>query len=149
MSQYNQSRGEVDNLVNALFEAWNVHDAAAFAAPFSDEADFTNVFGMRARGRAEIERFHAPIFEAMFSQSTLTRTGADIRFVRSDVAAIDVHWEMTGARDPHGNEWPLRRGLMNLLATREGEQWSLLLMHNMDLPDTGMAEAQARVQQGR
>jgi hypothetical protein len=36
---------------------------------------------------------------------------------------------------------------MNLLATCEGDRWSLMLMHNMDLPDTGMAEAQDTLQQ--
>ncbi|MCG6856646.1 MAG: SgcJ/EcaC family oxidoreductase [Salaquimonas sp.] len=147
MSSYNQSNGAVDNLVDALLTAWNVHDAHAFAASFSDDADFTNVFGMRAHGRDEIEKFHAPIFETMFAKSTLSKTGIDIRWVRPDVAAIDVNWHMTGARDPHGNEWPARRGLMNLLATCEGDRWSLMLMHNMDLPDTGMAEAQDTLQQ--
>lgn len=146
MSLYNQSRQEVDKLVGALFAAWNWHDAGAFAAPFAEDADFTNVFGMRAHGRAAIEAFHAPIFETMFSRSNLAHAGTEIRFIRPDIAAIDVKWEMTGAVDPLGREWPLRRGLMNLLATCDEARWSLLVMHNMDLPDEQMASAQSDLQ---
>jgi hypothetical protein len=79
-----------------------------------------------------------------FKDSVLTRTGLDLRFLRDDVAAIDVRWEMTGARDPLGNEWPVRSGLINLVATRDGT-WSIAILHNMDLPDEEMREAQARI----
>jgi hypothetical protein len=52
---------------------------------------------------------------------------------------------MTGARDPLGNEWPVRSG-MNLVATREDGTWSIAILHNMDLPDEEMREAQAQIQ---
>lgn len=109
MSLYNHSRQEVDKLVDALFSAWNCHDAKAFAAPFAEDADFTNVFGMRAHGRSEIEGFHAPVFGTMFAGSNLTSAGTNIRFVRPDIAAVDVRWEMTGALDPLGRSGPCAR----------------------------------------
>ncbi len=56
---------------------------------------------------------------------------------------------MTGARGPDGAPWPLRRGLMNLVATRDGGEWSIAVMHNMDLPPEEMAQAQAALQQAR
>jgi uncharacterized protein (TIGR02246 family) len=141
-----RSESEVNRLVQSLFDAWNEHDAHAFARPFAADADFTNVFGMRAKGRQAIERFHAPIFATMFAESTLTQSERSIRFLRPDVAAIDVGWEMAGARDPQGAEWPRRQGLMNLLATRDGGEWSIAVMHNMDLPPAKLANAQAELQ---
>jgi uncharacterized protein (TIGR02246 family) len=129
-----QSEEAVRQVVRAVVEAWNVHDAGAFAAAFEDEADFTNVLGMHASGREAIERFHAATFETRFRESRLTATDTTVRLIRDDVAAVDVHWEMIGARDPHDNELPPRRGILNLVVTRNDDAWAIAVMHNMDLP---------------
>ena len=50
---------------------------------------------------------------------------------------------MTGARDPHGNPWPERRGLMNWIATPHDGRWLVDVSHNMDLPAPDLARAQA------
>jgi uncharacterized protein (TIGR02246 family) len=138
---------KIDGIVPALTAAWNRHDAHAFAAVFSHDADFTNVFGMHVQGREAIERFHAPIFETMFRDSTLSALETRVRRLRPDVAAADVRWEMSGARDPYGNEWPLRRGLLSLVLTRDDGEWSIAVMHNMDLPPEELAEAQRALQE--
>jgi uncharacterized protein (TIGR02246 family) len=135
-----------DKVVAAMLHAWNVHDAHAFASVFTDDADFTNVFGMVARGREEIEGFHRPVFETMFKDSSLTAIQTRTRPVRPDVAAVDIRWEMSGACDPAGNPWPSRCGLINLLMTREQGTWSVAVMHNMELPSDGMADAQIELQ---
>ena len=137
----------VHDTVAAMADAWNAHDAHAFAAIFAWNADFTNVFGMYAHGREEIERFHRPLFETMFKESRLAAIRTRIRPIRPDVAAVDLHWEMSGARDPSGNQWPSRCGLMSLIATREQGGWSIVVMHNMELPSDGMADAQAQLQE--
>ncbi len=134
------------DIVAAMADAWNAHDAHAFAAIFAWNSDFTNVFGMSAHGREEIERFHRPLFETMFKESRLAAIRTQARQIRPDVAAVDLHWEMSGARDPSGNQWPSRRGLMNLLITREQEGWAIMVMHNMELPSDGVADAQAQLQ---
>jgi uncharacterized protein (TIGR02246 family) len=146
MSPIQESEQAADKIVAAMVRAWNSHDAHAFAAIFARDADFTNVFGMVARGREEIEGFHGPIFETMFKDSSLTAIQTRTRPIRPDVAAADIHWEMSGARDPSGDQWPSRRGLMNLVLTREEGSWSIAVMHNMELPTDGMAGAQAELQ---
>ena len=50
-------------------EAWNRHDAKAFSMAFAEDADFTNVVGASAHGRAEVEKFHAPMFATIFKDS--------------------------------------------------------------------------------
>ena len=133
----------IENLVHALEAAWNRLDAKALAAVFAEDADFTNVFGMVARGRAAIEALHAPLFKTMFKDSQLTATETRVRLIRPDIASVDVKWKMTGARDPHGNPWPLREGLLNWIATRHGDRWLIDVSHNMDLPSPDLAKAQA------
>ena len=135
----------IEDLVRALEAAWNRHDAHAFAQAFAEDADFTNVFGMVQKGRAGIEAGHAPIFKTMFKDSRLAVTETRVRLIRSDVAAVDVKWTMTGARDPHGNPWPERTGLLNWIVTRHGERWLIDVSHNMDLPSPDLAKAQAEL----
>lgn len=141
-----KARQVADQSVGLLVDAWNAHDADAFAQAFNDDAEFTNVFGMTAFGRDEIGQFHAPIFQTMFSESTLEALDIRTKTIRGDVIAVDVHWAMRGARDPHGAPWPERRGLMSLVCTNDGEHWGIATMHNLDLPDTAMAQAQEVLQ---
>ena len=138
----------VEGLVRALETAWNRHDAHALAEPFAEDADFTNVFGMLATGRTAIEALHAPLFKVMFQESRLTVLDTRVRPIRPDVAAVDIKWTMSGARDPHGDPWPDRTGLMNWIVTRHGERWLVDVSHNMDLPSPDLAKAQAALSKG-
>jgi uncharacterized protein (TIGR02246 family) len=131
-----QSTGDeaARDLVETMIAGWNQHDAACYASIFADDAEFTNVFGITITGRAEIEASHAPIFKTMFKDSHLRMTELRTRTLRPDVVYGDLRWEMTGARDPHGNEWPARQGCMSFVATRAPDRWSVAVVHNMDLP---------------
>ncbi|MBL9036171.1 MAG: SgcJ/EcaC family oxidoreductase [Rhodospirillaceae bacterium] len=143
MPQEESARHAVDRIVRDMVAAWNRHDAAAFAAAFAADAEFTNVFGMVQRGRAAIEAAHVPIFKTMFKDSELAAIETKLRLIRPDVAAVDLRWRMTGARDPMGNPWPEREGLLNWIVTRHGETWLIDVSHNMDLPAPELAKAQA------
>jgi uncharacterized protein (TIGR02246 family) len=124
----------IRTVVTRFVEAWNQHDAHAFSLVFAETADFTNVRGVGASGRAAIEAFHAPLFQTMFKASHLTAVVRSIRFLKADVAAVDVLWEMTGSTDRNGVPVPFRKGLLSFVMTEQAEQWSILVMHNMDLP---------------
>lgn len=117
-------------------EAWNKHDAKAFSLVFAEDADFTNVRGVSAHGRMEVEKFHAPRFATTFKDSHQKITEIRIRFIKPDVAAVDARWEMTGARSQEGQEVPLRKGLLNLVMTKDGNKWFIIVMHNMNLLDS-------------
>ena len=143
MAENDAATQAIHDIVHGLVAAWNRHDPRAFAAAFAEDADFTNVFGMAVKGRGAIEDLHAPIFKTMFRDSRLNVSETRIRFIRPDVAAVDIHWEMTGARDPLGNDWPARKGLLNLTMTEEQGDWSIAVSHNMDLPSADLAKAQA------
>ncbi|HEV2897746.1 MAG TPA: SgcJ/EcaC family oxidoreductase [Pseudaminobacter sp.] len=138
----------VESVAHRLVEAWNRHDAHAFATVFAADAEFTNVFGMQATGRGDIEQFHTPIFETMFKDSHLSADSVRSRHVRPDVATLDLWWSMTGALDPRGNEWPRRRGLISVVATRDHDEWLIATMHNMELGNDQMAKSQEKLQEG-
>jgi uncharacterized protein (TIGR02246 family) len=124
----------IRSVLAAFVEAWNKHDAEAFAMVFAEDADFTNVRGVGAHGRTEIASFHAPIFATTFKESRQKIVDARIRFIKPDVAAVDAWWEMTGAKTRDGQEIPLRKWLLNFVMTKTDSHWLIAVMHNMDLP---------------
>jgi len=124
----------IHGIMDSFMDAWNRHDAKAWTAVFTDDADFTNVLGVSASGRSDIEQFHAKAFATIFKDSHQKYTAIKIRFIRPDVAAVDVHWEMTGSTDPAGNPVPLRQGLLNFTMTKSHDKWQIAVMHNMNLP---------------
>ena len=128
-----QDEKGIKQVLTAFVEAWNHHDAKAFSMVFAEDADFTNVRGMSAHGRAEVEKFHAPRFATNFKDSNQKIAEIKIRFITPDVAAVDARWEMTGAKGPDGQDIPLRKGLLNFIMTRSSGQWLIMIMHNMDL----------------
>ena len=138
----------IQEIADALVAAWNRHDAHALAAVFAEDADFTNVFGMVAKGRPAIDALHAPLFRTIFKDSHLSATEIRVRLIRPDVASADVKWQMTGARDPLGNPWPEREGLLNWIVTLHDGRWLIDVSHNMDLPSQELAKAQAALSKG-
>ena len=129
-------------LVAAMGEAFAKLDAHAFSMVFHEDADFTNVWGMSAHGRKAIEDFHRPLLEGdgagpipSFKHAQLTVLDTRIRFLRPDVAAVDATWTQTGAVQ-NGRDMGPRKGLLMLIATKQGDDWGIAIMHNMDLPVT-------------
>ena len=119
-------------LVADFMDAWNKHDAHAFAETFTEDADFTNVRGDAAHGRRAVEDFHAPIFATRFKNTHITADEVRIRFLSSDLASLDVRWEMTGAIEADGTPIAIRKGLLNWIVTRHGDRWLILMMHNQE-----------------
>ena len=131
-----QDRAAISQFLDRFLDAWNKHDVHAFALLFAEDADFTNVAGTHAQGRAAIEAFHTTPFATMFKDSHQTAKIRSIRFLRLDLAAVDVDWELTGARDRNGNPRPYRKGLINsIMARQENGAWLFLIVHNTDLTD--------------
>jgi uncharacterized protein (TIGR02246 family) len=132
------SQGEGDDravraVVGGFVDGWNSHDAKRFAAVFAEDADFTNLRGDHVVGRAKIEEFLAPGYADFLKNSHIESNDIRTRFVRPDVAAVDVRWKLTGALDPQGKPQPDRSGLLSFVMAKSGGQWQIVVMHNVDL----------------
>lgn len=133
-------RTAITETAKKLEDAWNVHDVHAFAMAFTADADFTNVVGMHAAGRANIESFHAPFFATIFKDSNMMLSIRSIRFLTHDLAAVDIESEMTGAKAPDGTPRPYRKSLINCIMAKQGDaSWLILVLHNTELPVTPLA----------
>jgi uncharacterized protein (TIGR02246 family) len=113
--------------------AWNAHDAHALAMLFAPDADFTNILGQHAHGRAAVEAFHAPNFAGVFKTSRLASRTRSIRMLTPGLAVVDTDWSMTGVRLPDGTAIPERTGLGDLIMARQPDgAWLILVMHNAE-----------------
>jgi uncharacterized protein (TIGR02246 family) len=127
-------RAAIDIILERFLEAWNTHDAHAFALAFTEDADFTNVVGMSAHGREKVESFHASVFATTFLASHLTATIRGVRFLTSDLAAVDVDWRMTGSLSPDGSLRPERQGLLAWIVAKQLDgSWLIAIMHNAEI----------------
>lgn len=126
-------------ITDRFLAGWNTHDAHLFASAFAPDADFTNVRGAGVSGRENIEQFHAQAFQKMFMQSHQTAEVKRIRFLKPDVAVVDVRWEMTGALSSDGASIPVRTGLLDFVFTSSGGIWLIAVMHNQDLTPVSTA----------
>lgn len=128
-----EDRDAIARTLQNFLNAWNAHDAQAFAMSFTEDADFTNVAGVHAHGRANVESFHAPIFATVFKHSHQTAQIRSIRFLAPGLAAVDVDWEMTGVVR-NGTPVPQRKGLLDWVMAKQADgSWLIEIMHNTEL----------------
>lgn len=71
-----------------MSDAWGAGDAHAFAAPFSDTADFVAFEGTHLTGRGEIEEFHRPLFGGALKGSRLPAQVEWVRLISADCAVM-------------------------------------------------------------
>ena len=110
-------------------EAWNAHDAKAYASLFTENGDIVNVVGWWWKGRAEIEKKLTDAYAYVFKESTLTITNVDIRFLTPDIAIAHVAWTMKGARTPSGIPTP-QQGLQTHVLQKQNGQWLIAAFQN-------------------
>ncbi|MBZ5650407.1 MAG: SgcJ/EcaC family oxidoreductase [Acidobacteriia bacterium] len=127
----------IQALVAWLSDAWNRGDAKAFSARFAADGSFTNVLGIVAYGREIFELRHAEIFSAIYKGSVLQQSIGKLRFIRPDVAVVDVDAAVSGYRRlppgvQAGSDGVLRAKLQ-LVLTREDDGWWISAYHNVDV----------------
>lgn len=123
-------------LVTKFNDAFNAHDVPAFGAVFAPDADFTNWRGMVAHGRPSIETFHVPVLTVLYKNATQKIVDSKVRFLKPDVAVVDVLAEVTGGTTPDGKAAPPTKFLLNWTTMKEADgQWLIKVMHNARLPE--------------
>ena len=111
-----------------MIDAWNAGDAAAFAAPFTDEANFVAFEGTHLKGRREIASFHQQIFDTVVKG---TRLEGEVKFVHLLNAVLGVMHSVVRVTLPGQTEASPSRDSMQLtvVAKRDGEWRSEGLMN--------------------
>src|SRR6202158_6265949 len=114
---------EIRKVIAHFIDAFTRHDAHAWAMPLAEDGDFTNVTGLYLHGRKEFEARFTELFASRLKSAHRTATVRHIRFITADVAAVDAEWELVGSKASDGSENPVRKGLFNLVMTRQNGHW--------------------------
>ena len=119
--------------------AWNKGDAAAYSRHFAAEGTFTNIVGQFFTGHEAFLKQHEVIFEGRFKQTQLQQDVVSLKFVRPDVAVVEVLTSVSGvvaARLASGTSGDasgrLRTRLLQVVA-KQGGEWKIVGYHNVDV----------------
>lgn len=89
-----QGAAAITAALSAQAEAWNRHDAKAWVAPFTEDADFVNIVGMSFAGRPEVERRHDDLFKSIFSHSRVVMTTRKVVPLGPTAALTETVYEL-------------------------------------------------------
>lgn len=117
----------IRQVVQQVQDGWNAHDGKAFSSPFTTDADYVIVNGMRAKGRAEIEKGHAAIFSTIYKDSHNVATVQSVRFLRPDVAVVHVEWNLEFRM---AGEAKKGHAMNTMVMTKEDGKWSIAAFQN-------------------
>ncbi|GAB2958364.1 SgcJ/EcaC family oxidoreductase [Nonomuraea fastidiosa] len=120
----NGEYAEIATLLTRLAEAWNAGDATAYAALFTEDADYITFDGRLTQGRDAIESSHRWLFDGPLKGSTMAAP-ADTRFKRlADGAVLVIS---TGGTTLNGQ---LRTSTVSFTAVRTPQGWRFASFQN-------------------
>jgi uncharacterized protein (TIGR02246 family) len=119
----------IRSLARRQAEAWNRHDAKAYADLFSVDCDVVNIVGEWWNGREELERKLTTVFSTMFKNSELTFTDVQFRLLTPQLAIAHMRWTMTGAIPPRGSPQP-KQGIQTLVVRKQDGKWLIDVFQN-------------------
>jgi len=141
VKENNAAEAGVARLLRVFVDGWNAGSGGRLAEAFAADADFTNVMGLRARGRDVIARGHDEILSGFFKGTRAAGQVDAIRFARPDVAIVEATLTLERA-DGRRVRGPAR-SKVKYVAVRSAEAWSIVSFTNMipfERPTAGPVE---------
>lgn len=129
----------IRQIIAGQVAAWNAGDAKAFSASFAADGSFTNIRGTVFYGHQAFEERHREIFGTVFKSSKLAMSVGKTRFVRPDVAIVDINTELSELRGTPpgvkaGADGRIRTRLQEVFVKNKGE-WRITSYHNVDVKE--------------
>jgi uncharacterized protein (TIGR02246 family) len=117
-------------------QGWKDFNAELAARDYSTDADWTNAFGLRRKGKAEIFEFLSKIYRSPTMRprkSTPSKT--TLRFLNGDAAVASSYRETVGQKTHSGSEYPMRKTHDLRVLVRSGGRWLIVSHLIMDEKD--------------
>jgi uncharacterized protein (TIGR02246 family) len=143
-AQSTQQPGAADEaliraIVDEQVKAWNAGDAVGFSKSFAEHGSFTNIRGTVFYGHQAFEDRHREIFTGFFKGSRLAMSISRIRFVRPDVAIVDLATEVSNLSGTPPGVRPNAAGRivtrLQQVFVRDGGIWRVESYHNVDVKE--------------
>ena len=118
---------QVDSVIENWNQGWVKKDAKLATRDYTDDADWTNAFGMKKKGRAEIEKFLNEVFSLPFVMGGQSKTVEQtVRTIRTDVALVITRVERVGQRTPTGGDLGTRQTSHLRVLVKVGNEWKII-----------------------
>lgn len=85
----------INRLIDQLTVSWNESRGVGFGEPYTEDADFVNIFGMAFSGKEEIEERHIKILDSIMKESTLEILSNRLREASPGVVIALSYWKVT------------------------------------------------------
>lgn len=129
----------IKQIVADQVSAWNVGDEKAFSVDFAEDGSFTNIRGTVFYGHQAFVDRHREIFQGFFKGSTLSMSVTKIRFVRPDVAVVDITTDISSLHGAPPGVKPARDGRIHTrlqeVYVKEKGKWLITSYHNVDVKE--------------
>lgn len=126
ISQDDDARA-IRDLWAGMARGWAAGDAAAFAAVFAEDCDFTTVRGDKPPGRAGVEAGHRALFEGQYAGTVLDARVVTVRFPHPDLAVVEAESSISSAE---GELLAATHASAVVERTAAG-RWTVSVFHNM------------------
>jgi len=128
MQEENYDETTIKDIIGRMIDAWNHGNAAEFAAPFAEDADFIAFEGTHLKGRQQIRGFHERLFDLDLKG---TRLEGGVKFVRflGPALAVMHAWCTTTLRG-QTNASSSRDSMQLFVVTKRDGQWRCDAMLN-------------------
>ncbi len=134
---HGQDRAAITKAVQNYMDVWNGHDIDAVLKTYTEDCDFVNNFGTLYHGRDKMREIFSPMLSGVYSATHQSGSVRTIRFLTPEFAAVDVDWEMTGAKNADGTTRPTRKGIHSLIMAKQKDgSWLIEIMHVHEFTNT-------------
>lgn len=114
----------IQQALDRISAAWGAGDADAYAAQFTDDANYVIFAGLISRGRDEIRADHVPVFEKWQRGTRMSMKVLDVRLLGDDAAVVLTEGGI-GKRPPIAHD-----KVQTFVFVREGERWLCAAFQN-------------------
>ena len=127
MTDPTKARAAAEAIAVSLTTAWNAADSKAFAAQFTGDADFVNIFGTHVTGSNEIAQLHQTIFDTIYKGSTNAFAVEEVRSLGDHGAVAHIRAHVHAPCGPLAGEVIT---LATAVIVREGHTWRIAAFQN-------------------
>jgi uncharacterized protein (TIGR02246 family) len=117
-----------------FYDGFSRHDPKGIAMTFTEDADFTNMGGVKNHGREDIEQKFITLFKGRNRAATRTDIVKNIRFYTPELATADADTTIIGSLASDGSIVPPRKGLMIATLVKRDGRWLMSEFHEAEFP---------------
>ena len=126
----NEDEAAIRKVIVEMTEGFNNHDGKAAARMYTTDARFVSVRGDVMNGQAGIERGLSAILTTRAKNAAQQTMDVKVRFIRPDVALVNVTNELSGLVAPDGHVLPSQQELSLRVFVKDAGVWQVAAFHN-------------------